>query len=660
MTLPRPASFRPFEARQVVIGGWVADQMRTDLATGFVGHLDRLAPDLLVDDDIFGADRLTAGVIAKDLGALSDDTEWTAQFLWWNAETQGNWRDGWLRHCMAVGNASDRDAARAWVERILATQDADGYLGIYAPDLRFPERGEHGELWAQAVLFRALLGYHGHTGDERVLEAVRRAVERTMAGYPIDSSHPFGLERSFGGVTHGLMFTDVLWELAGLTGDDRYFAYAAWLYRSFATSPVAEGDARAEALLDDRRGFEGHGVHTYEHWRALTVAAVAAGVAAEAGEGTADGVPMEALEAAYARKLEAALTPSGAPNGDEDCHARGTADDTGYEHCSVQELLHGYGMRVEATGDVSLGDRMESLVFNVAMGARDPLEGGIAYLKTDNSRSMTGVEGFRPSSGAVPQTRYMYSPLHREAAVCCPANAGRVLPTYARYAWMRGEADGRPVVLAMLFGATELRTEIGSVPVTIAQDTVWPSETVIRLTVDVARPADFMLAVRVPGWASDVRVTGVADERIAAEPALLCVRGPWTGRTTVEVAFVAEPGVRRSPGGEHLLAHGPLLYALPIQGRREVVREFDAPGVERPFRDVRVHPILATPEVRLPADVCPRPAPVPAGTEAAGARHHWQRRALAVDLVDADARRRTETFVPMGATVLRVVAFPPA
>ncbi len=105
---------------------------------------------------------------------------------------------------------------------------------------------------------------------------------------------------------------------------------------------------------------------------------------------------------------------------------------------------------MEATGDVSLGDRMESLVFNVAMGARDPLEGGVAYLKTDNSRSMTGVEGFRPSTGEAPQTRYMYSPVHREAAVCCVPNAGRVLPTYARYAWMRGEEDGRPQVIALL------------------------------------------------------------------------------------------------------------------------------------------------------------------------------------------------------------------
>jgi len=663
VTSARSGSFRPlrpFLEREVAIGGWVADQMRTDLATGFVGHLDRLAPDLLVDDDIFGADRLMAGVTAKDLGALSNDEAWSAQFLWWNAETQGNWRDGWLRHCMAVGDAADRDAARAWVNRILATQDPDGYLGIYAPDLRFSERGEHGELWAQAVLLRALLGYHRHTGDERVLEAVRRAVERTMAGYPIEASHPFGLDSSFGGVTHGLMFTDVLWELAGLTDDQRYLAYASWLYRSFATSPVAEGDARAEALLDDRRGFQGHGVHTYEHWRAITVAAVVETVAAAAGEGTADGLPMDQLEAAYARKLEAALTPSGAPNGDEACHPRGTADGTGYEHCSVQELLHGYGLRVEATGDVTLGDRMESLVFNVALGARDPVEGGVAYLKTDNSRSMAGVEGFRPSTGEAPQTRYMYSPLHREAAVCCVPNAGRVLPTYARYAWMRGETGGRARVLALLFGAFTLRTEIQGVPVTITQETDYPAGQAVRFTVETGTPVDFTLALRIPGWARDALLKGVDDERVEAEPSLLGIHGPWSGRTTIEVWFGADPEIRKSPGGERLVAFGPLLYALPIPGRREVVGVFDVPGVEPPFRDVTVRPAHPPLELHLPDDARPRPAPVPTGTEAASAQHAWQRRALAVDAVDAGGHRREVTLVPMGATVLRVVAFPPA
>jgi hypothetical protein len=38
----------------------------------------------------------------------------------------------------------------------------------------------------------------------------------------------------------------------------------------------------------------------------------------------------------------------------------------------------------------------------------------------------------------------------------------------------------------------------------------------------------------------------------------------------------------------------------------------------------------------------------------------WQRQALAVDVIDGDAHRREAILVPMGATVLPVVAFPPA
>ena len=651
---------RPFAPSAVTPGGWMAERMRDDLDAGFVGHLDRLASDLVLDDDIFGTDRLTGRLTTKDLGALTDDPEWTAQLLWWNAETQGNWRDGWLRHCLWVGDASQAEAAHAWVARILATQDEDGYLGIHAPDLRFPERGENGELWAQAVLFRALLGYHGHTGDGRVLEAVRRAVDRTMAGYPAGASHPFGLEPSFGGVTHGLVFTDVLWELADLMGDDRYLAYAAWLFRSFATSTVATGDARAADLLDPDRLFAGHGVHTYEHWRPLTVAAVASGAVAEVPGNGPGALDVEALEAAYATRLQAALTPAGAPHGDELCRGRGSADDTGYELCSVQELFHAYGMRVETTGDVALGDRMESLALNVGMGMRDPIGAGVAYLKTDNSRSMTGVEGFRPPSTGVPQTRYMYSPLHREAAVCCVPNAGRLMPSYARYQWLRGEAAGRPQVLALLFGASVLRTEISGVPVVITQETAYPAETAIRFTVEAPEPVEFSLAIRRPVWASDVQITGVSGARMHASPSLIRLDGPWSGATTVGTWFRAAPEVRTAASGERLVAQGPLLFALPIPGDRATIRTHLVPGVGTRFEDVHVRPHPGPREVRMPADPDPRPAPVPPWAEAARAPHAWQRRALAVDLVDGTGRRREHVLVPMGATVLRIVAFRPA
>ena len=614
------ARLRPFPAAEVLTQGWIADQMREDLVSGFVGHLDRLAPDLLVDDDIYGRDRLTAAVDAKDLGALSDDAEWNQQFLWWNSETQSNWRDGWLRHAYLVGDEDHREAARTYVEAILATQDDEGYLGIYAPDLRFAEAGENGELWAQATLLRALLGYHGHTGDARVLVAVRRAVERTMAGYPAPAaqgagSRPFGSEPSYAGVAHGLAFTDVLWELAHLTGDARFGAYARWLYEEYGTAPVSETDVQPDALLDPARGFAGHGVHTYEHWRALTIAGAAAEGDAEAA------FRYQRLQAAYQAKLERALTPSGGPNGDEFCHREGSAGQTGYEYCSIQELPHSYGLLVEATGDPTWADRMESLVFNVGLGARDPNEGGVAYLKTDDSLSMLGAEGFRPPGSEIAQTRYMYSPVHREAAVCCVPNAGRLLPTYLRYQWLRGVRDGGPQIVALLFGASTVNTTVDGVPVTITQRGDYPGGLDLAFALEVDGEADFTWSIRRPAWAWDLDIIGVDAARITATGGLVHVCGPWRGAREVTVRLHAEPEVRTA-AGEALAAWGPLLFAQPIPGRREVVRTHPAGPDGTAFRDVLVDrvedPVAIQPD-RLgsltPAPHRrPAPRPLPPGT----------------------------------------------
>ena len=109
------------------------------------------------------------------------------QVLAWlrlGSESQSNWRDGMVRTALLLEHPAFLPPVRAYIDQILATQGADGYLGIYAPDLRDNLRGENGELWAQATLFRVLLGYYEATGENRVLEAVERAVQRTMAAYP--------------------------------------------------------------------------------------------------------------------------------------------------------------------------------------------------------------------------------------------------------------------------------------------------------------------------------------------------------------------------------------------------------------------------------------------------------------------------------------------
>jgi len=46
-----------------------------------------------------------------------------------------------------------------YVKRILATQDKDGYLGIYDKELRCKFNNENVELWAKTTLLRGLLAW---------------------------------------------------------------------------------------------------------------------------------------------------------------------------------------------------------------------------------------------------------------------------------------------------------------------------------------------------------------------------------------------------------------------------------------------------------------------------------------------------------------------
>jgi hypothetical protein len=617
--------------------GWLARRMRRDL-DGFVGHLDRLVPDLIVADDIYGRDRLTAGTAMKDLGAVTEmDLEHPEQFLWWNSETQSNWRDGWLRHVLLVGDEQERAAGRAYVARMVATADADGYLGIHARDLRFPERGENGELWAQATLGRALLGY-AEAADDRahaheVLDAVERAMRVTMRAWPVGGPNPFPAQ-SYAGAAHGLMVVDVLDRLADLTGDEAFRMYAAWLYRAFCEGYTSEPDARLDRLADPRAVFVGHGVHTYEHLRALVIAGQV-----EPGPALAEGL------ASYLVRMRACLTPAHGPIGDEWIAGRlADATTTGYELCSTQELLDSLLRLMTATGDLRWADDAEAVTFNAGLGAWHPTLSAVAYLQTDNALAMTGN---RPDLPEDPhQTRYRYSPVHRQAAVCCVPNAGRLLPTYLRGAVLQDDGD----VVVALYGPMRSEVTVDGARVRLDQSTQYPHELSVDLHVTCSPPRDFGLVLRVPGWAAGVDVAvestdvptpqahGIEVTRAAGRVVL---RGTWSSQR-VQLGFMAAPTIERDARGDGYVRSGPLVLGLPIPDRTTVTADYGLAGLV----DVAVTPDSdehAT--LHLVADPTTLTV-VPGGVDAT---------------FEVDGRSRVTVrrrLTPLGTAALRRVTFP--
>ncbi|MGA7689759.1 MAG: hypothetical protein WCA29_11100 [Jiangellales bacterium] len=107
-------------------------------------------------------------------------------------------------------------------------------------------------------------------GDPAERAAVR-AMRVTMSAWPMGGASPFPVGSSAGGA-HGLMLVDVLDRLSYLTGEEDSRDYAAWLCTAFCEGHTSERDAQLGCLLDPHAMFVGHGVHTYEHLRALVIA----------------------------------------------------------------------------------------------------------------------------------------------------------------------------------------------------------------------------------------------------------------------------------------------------------------------------------------------------------------------------------------------------
>jgi len=540
-----PQTFQRLPLGAVRPAGWLRDQLLHDLEHGFASRLDsltaRAAHDLFVE-------------------RIESSAE---QYAWWDAETRGNWLWGYTLMAFLSGQVGHKARVEQLLRALLATQDADGYIGIYAPHARYQHgNGENGELWAQSRALLALLAYYEFTGNAEVLGAVERAARLTMSHYGEGHSYfrtPSSPLTPIIGVTHGLCYVDVMAWLYAITADTAYRDFGVWLYDDFCALPVpfANDDLSTRSLMDVHRPLGGHAVHTAEHLRVLAWAA--------AVTGRAD--LRQALEAAQT-KFSRFILPSGALIGDESLHGM-PLPEIGYEYCTLTEYLASLTDILEQCG--TGGDDIERLVFNAAQGARLPDGSGVAYLSQD---TRLDARSDRPDSysffhgGA---GRFKFSPTHEDIACCCNPNATRLLPHYISHQWMRHNEG----VAALLYGACELHTEINGVNVQIDEIADYPFEETIRFVICPERPVTFRLSLRQPAWSPLAHVTVNGESVSAATQAnLITLDRCWSPGDEVSVTFTAPIEILPYPNGEYAVRRGALQYVLPIELELHPIKQY--------------------------------------------------------------------------------------
>lgn len=159
---------------------------------------------------------------------------------------------------------------------------------------------------------------------------------------------------------------------------------------------------------------------------------------------------------------------------DENVKGRPGSGEAGYEYCGIAELVQALTKMTAISGNAEAAEIAESMTFNAGQGARLPVLTALSYISHDNRiKALPAAKHHRPA----------YAAFHN-AAACCTLNGGRLLPYYIEAMWLRGD-DG---LSANLYGPCTVDTEVDGVALTLREETNYPFEDSIRISVDPTKP----------------------------------------------------------------------------------------------------------------------------------------------------------------------------
>ncbi len=158
---------------------------------------------------------------------------------------------------------------------------------------------------------------------------------------------------------------------------------------------------------------------------------------------------------------------------------------------------------------------------------------------------------------------------HREAffdCACCPPNVARFLASLPGYVYASGPAG----VYVNMYIAGTAKIPVGSNTVAITQETQYPWDGTVRLTVEPYTPGRFTVALRIPGWCHGTKITinGKPVDPVDMQKGYAMVRYQWQSGDVIELTLPmpverieANPQVQ-ADRGRVAVERGPIVYCF--------------------------------------------------------------------------------------------------
>jgi uncharacterized protein len=644
-------TFAPLRLGEITPEGWLRAQLERDLKTGFHGNFDILLQHRRTGEFILQEehnDYVTREKNRDSRRAPDGRTIPAAPQAWWNAEMIGDWFDSLIRGAFLVGDANARQKGERFIEALLKSQDEDGYIGIYPKGYRFHFASADGELWTQRCAFLPMLAYYEFTGRNDVLEAVERAVTHTISQYGPGVNYFDNPKQPNSGVSHGLLFVDVLEWLHRLTGKEIYAKAAVDLYDNYSASRVvANKDAQLGRLLKIDAPLGGHGPDIMGFLRIPLWSFYVTGKPEY----------RQAWDNSII-KLDRHLGVGGSPlsGHKEEIIREGQTPDMPYEFCSTFYLLHSLAWAIQKGGEPRYGDMFEKTLFNAAQGARFSDGKALTYYSADERLWVRQ----NPPEGTG-NNRYIYTAAYYPS--CCHNSGARSYPYAISSMWMRSTGPDGDGLVATLYGPSKVSTKISGVPVTVIEKTDYPFCFEIEFTINPEREVFFPVRLRIPEWASGHKLAA-RGASVSRDPrGFLVVEKKWRAGDKVRLTLNAAIHGREAVNGTVALAYGPLVYSLPIPEKAEIVQSFpqaEAVGLKG-FHGYQYDPADLN-SAKRQLNIKTKKAPFGfklVKDKTADSRFPWDRSPLQLqgEMIGTDGKQEKVTLLPMGCTILRRTCF---